>query len=314
MRLSRFALGACLLGTAVFCFANATYAAPVVQDAPVAEEKEAAPAEPYEVPESVFDIKDGQDGAYYDEAEKTLRAEMSKYIESKPSREHMMGVFDKANATLTAIAKNRIDVADLPEEKRAYAISTYGNMLADSGDFDKIDELIKKFENSENATIKSVVQSLMGKKRFASLVGNEMVMEGLFLDGTELDWKSYRGKVVLVDFWATWCGPCIMEIPNVKAMYEKYHEAGFEVVGYSIDKDVDALKKFEEEEKLPWKTMSREVTLQAKDKEYKNMAAYYGINSIPRMILVDKDGKVIDTNARGEHLTELLKKAFPEVK
>ncbi|MBR5759804.1 MAG: TlpA family protein disulfide reductase, partial [Thermoguttaceae bacterium] len=126
-----------------------------------------------------------------------------------------------------------------------------------------------------------------------------MLVEGLFLDGKEIKWEEYRGKVVLIDFWATWCGPCRAEIPNVKALYEKYHDAGFEVVGYSVDEDLDVLREFEENEKLPWKTMSEKLSMDKKnDKDepvYKNLSAYYGVNAIPTMILVGKDGKAIDT-------------------
>ncbi|MBQ6826995.1 MAG: TlpA family protein disulfide reductase, partial [Thermoguttaceae bacterium] len=136
---------------------------------------------------------------------------------------------------------------------------------------------------------------------------------GLYLDGTEIDWKSYRGKVVLVDFWATWCGPCIGEIPNMTKMYEKYNAAGFEILGYSIDDDLERLHKFEEDRKLPWKTASRKLTRDA-EKDYVIISDYYGVNSIPTMVLVGKDGKVLSTKARGAELERLLGEQFPEVK
>ena len=182
---------------------------------------------------------------------------------------------------------------------------------------DVVEQVVKAYGASEDEMEQAIAKMLEGSLRFATLVGNEMKVEGLYLDKTEIDWNSYRGKVVLVDFWATWCGPCLGEIPNVQALYEKYHAAGFEVLGYSVDQDLKALEKFEEERKLPWKTASEKLSVEAKEnggKEYVNLSEYYGISAIPTMVLVGKDGKVVSTSARGEELKRLLKEQFPDVK
>ena len=180
------------------------------------------------------------------------------------------------------------------------------------------EEIIALFKGADSDLRKRLAEVLEGEQRFNNLVGNEMLVEGLFLDGSEIKWDEYRGKVVLVDFFATWRRPCMQEIPNVKSLYDKYHDAGFEVLSYSVDTDLDALKKFEEEAQIPWKTASSELSAQKKNDKgepvYKDLSAYYGISTIPRMILVGKDGKVIATDARGPRLAELLQRQFPNVK
>jgi len=142
-------------------------------------------------------------------------------------------------------------------------------------------------------------------KRQRSLPDEPLALDGTLLDGSAFDHAGLAGKVVLIDFWATWCGPCVAEIPRVRDAYDRYHERGFEVVGISLDEDRDALEAFVAEKQIPWP-----IILDARN-DAGGLAARYGINAIPTMILVGRDGTVVSTDARGPRLEELLAEQFP---
>ena len=167
------------------------------------------------------------------------------------------------------------------------------------------------FAKSSNPEIKAMGEGFAGMLRRLSLIGNQMEISGTNLDGQPFDQKSLAGKVVLVDFWATWCGPCIAEMPNVLAAYEKYHDKGFEVVGVSLDTDRDALETFLKEKEIPWTILYEEPKGQGWQHP---LASYYGITGIPTVILVGRNGKVVSMDVRGEKLGEELAKLFKDAK
>jgi thiol-disulfide isomerase/thioredoxin len=163
------------------------------------------------------------------------------------------------------------------------------------------------FGKSTNEQIRKMGESFAGTLRRLSLPGNPMQITGTLLNGKPFDQKTLQGKVVLVDFWATWCGPCVAEIPNVLEQYEKYHDQGFEVVGVSLDQERDALEKFVAEQKIPWPILFEES---GGDGWQHPLATYYGISGIPTVVLIGRDGNVITLDARGEKLGEQLDKLF----
>ena len=135
-------------------------------------------------------------------------------------------------------------------------------------------------------------------------VGDEMKIAFTDLNGKEIDLEKMKDKVILVDFWATWCGPCIAEMPNVTAAYETYKDKGFEVVGISLDEDKAAVVKFIADNKMPWHQF-------VDGKGWENeLAQRFGIRSIPATFLVGKGGRIVASNLRGPDLEAAIEKAL----
>jgi peroxiredoxin len=125
-------------------------------------------------------------------------------------------------------------------------------------------------------------------------------------EGEEVKLSDFRGKVTLVDFWASWCGPCRRENPNVVKLYNKYKDQGFDILGVSLDRDQKRWTDAIDKDGLEWTHVSDL-------KGWKNeVAKLYGVSSIPHTILLDEEGRIIQRNLRGEKLEEKLAEIFGE--
>jgi thiol-disulfide isomerase/thioredoxin len=138
------------------------------------------------------------------------------------------------------------------------------------------------------------------------LIGKQFAIEGLVrFDQQEFAWEDYRGKVLLVDFWATWCGPCLREIPTIRKTYESLHTDGFDVVSINMDEDLAQAEDFVAKQNFPW------ATFRSDDPDALGFGSTFaqelGVNAIPFMLLVDRDGNVAAIHVRGERLAPAVR-------
>ncbi len=240
----------------------------------------------------------------YDAAQQQLNAEYKKYIGT--AKQDSVGQalsiqFEAINQSRTNYLKQEI----------SNNTSLASLLFLDKIDIDKNLPLYVKVDKTlyskypDNAFVKDLHAKVESKMRLAP---GSMAPEINLPDpeGNNIALSSLRGKVVLIDFWASWCSPCRRENPNNVKLYAKYHSKGFEIYGVSLDKERSNWVKAIKDDNLTWIHVSDLRYWQSK------AARKYGVGSIPFTVLIDRDGKVIEVGLRGVALEQKLVQIFGE--
>lgn len=197
-----------------------------------------------------------------------------------------------------ALPLNLVELSEIAEE-----------VLMKKGLADKANkELLELLGASEDPGLRGMVEAV---EAAAHVTGRPFTLKGTTLDEEEFDMTTLRGKVVLVDFFTSWCIPCIQEIPRLKRLAEQYKDKGFVIVGVGID-EAAKVRKIVEDHSVPWTVVSEELTVKNK---MRSIARWYNITRYPTLFLIDREGRLIDAEARGpefeKKLDKLMKSNLP---
>ena len=207
-------------------------------------------------------------------------------------RQHFLNEYSHSPAIIAAITTLNMD-----QEFEIYE-KIVNDLKKSFGQSPTVQRIVKEYESNK-------AQMIARMPIAPGSVAKEIALPNPAGDTMRL--SDYRGKVVLLDFWAAWCGPCRKENPNVVKLYKEYHDKGFEVFSVSLDKTKEAWVQAIEQDGLIWDGHVSDLKFWSS-----TAAKSYNISSIPFTVLIDREGKVIGTNLRGQELANTLKNLFDQ--
>ena len=227
----------------------------------------------------------------------------------KPTEADLAPEFKDFDALL---AEHQSEKTDDVANILVYKAMLYAQVFNDNAKAtETLQQLKSEFPDTAPAKKADSIMASVVKQEQAKKIQNGLSVGSPFpdfqvtdVDGKPLSVAAEKGKLLLIDFWATWCGPCVQELPNVQKVYAQYHDKGFDIIGVSLDSDQTKLTSFTKEKAMPW---PQYFDGKAWDNK---LAVTYGINSIPATYLVGKDGKIIGKSLRGSALEDAVKTAL----
>jgi len=225
-----------------------------------------------------------------DAVDNLIRRSMAKIELSKPKEADFADIFAKYDALLLQNTKTNDDRLKILIEKGKLYL-TLDDPINAYKVFSRVNAEFPDVALNGNSTdFLAMLKDQSSRKQ----IRDTLLPGAQFPDFNEKDLQDkafsiskYKGKVVLVDFWATWCPPCVASMPGILKLYNKYHDQGFEVVGISLDEDKSALEKFVKLRKMPWPQHFDGNRFDGP------LALKYGVNVAPTSYLLDRDGKII---------------------
>jgi thiol-disulfide isomerase/thioredoxin len=196
--------------------------------------------------------------------------------------------------------------ANSKDEQLAPIVAMFTEQAAANDELrDRAEKIVLNDLKSQAA--QDLATGIQAASKLRALTGKPLTLEGTTVDGSKFSTADWKGKVILVDFWATWCGPCREELPRVKKAYADFHKQGLEILGVSCDRKGETLKQFlTENPDMPWPQL-----FEPNAKGWHPLADSFGIMGIPTMFLIDKKGVVRSVTAR-ENYEELIPKMLKE--